>query len=380
MKNSVEINEERLLADFTRLAAIDSESYQERKMADALTQELTGLGFTVCEDDAGAKIGGNAGNLYAFLPGELPGEPILFSGHMDTVKPGIGKQAVIHDDGRITSCGDTVLGSDDLACIAPVLEGVRAVLESRLPHRDLEIVFSVCEELYCEGIKVFDFSKLSARHAYVLDMSGFPGAAALSAPTILSFEAEILGKSAHAGFEPEKGIHAIRIMSEAIAALPQGHLDSETTFNIGYIGGGSQTNIVPASCICRGEVRSSCHETALAAAARAREVLEQIAAQYGASCRFETKIHIRAYQTEPSDICVRRFQKVCGELGLSGDLTATFGGSDNNVFAQHGITGIVLSCGMNQVHTVQEYTSREELAAAAQMAAALCLLEEDTLQ
>ena len=110
----IQINEARIRAEFDELARIDSESFGEREMADRLKEKLAELGIQAKEDDTAEKIGGNAGNLFGTLKGGLSGTPILLSGHMDTVAPGIGKKPVFHEDGTITSDGTTVLGADDL--------------------------------------------------------------------------------------------------------------------------------------------------------------------------------------------------------------------------------------------------------------------------
>ncbi len=72
------IDRERLTSDFLALAAESSESLDERRVAGLLTEKLRAIGFSVTEDDAGQKLGGNAGNLYGFLKGTLPGPPLLF--------------------------------------------------------------------------------------------------------------------------------------------------------------------------------------------------------------------------------------------------------------------------------------------------------------
>ena len=97
------MNCERLKEEFCKLNEIDSLSFGEREMADYLMPILKKLGFEVYEDDAGIEYNGNCGNLYGILSGELPGEPILLSAHMDTVEPGRGKKAIFHEDGRITT-------------------------------------------------------------------------------------------------------------------------------------------------------------------------------------------------------------------------------------------------------------------------------------
>lgn len=173
------IDEERIRKEFADLVNIDSPSFGERQMAYRIKATLVLLGFQVSEDQAGEHYGSNAGNIYGFLKGTVPGGPILLSAHLDTVQPAFGKKAVFHADGRITSAGDTVLGADDVAGIVEILEGIRHLEEEKIPHKDVEVLFPIAEEVYIKGTEVFDFSRIRAKEAYVLDLSGAPGAAAL---------------------------------------------------------------------------------------------------------------------------------------------------------------------------------------------------------
>ena len=250
--SKIKVNEQRAVDEFQELTAIDAPSFGERQMADRLIVKLKELGFEVEEDNAGKHFGGNAGNLYAYLPGDLPGDPVLLSGHMDTVELSKGKKGIIGEDGVIRSAGKAVLGADDVAGLVEILEGIRSVKEAGVPHRDIEIFFTIAEELYIKGSSVFDFSKVRAKEAYVLDISGPVGSAAYKAPSLISYQVVVTGKASHAGFDPEHGIHAIAIASEAITQISQGHVDEETTCNIGLIEGGSGTNIVPEKCIVKG--------------------------------------------------------------------------------------------------------------------------------
>lgn len=355
------INKKRLTEEFIRLVSIDSLSFKEREMADILKKYLTDLGFMVAEDKAYEYYGGNAGNIYGFLQGNIEGDPVLFSAHMDTVEPGYGKKAIIHEDGRITSDGTTVLGADDLSGIVAILEAVRTIKEKGLPHRSIEVLFTIAEEAYIRGSEVFDYSKIQAKEAYVLDLSGPVGMAALKAPTLISFTAVFKGKAAHAGFAPEEGIHAVSVAAKAITAIRQGRIDEETTVNIGTIKGGIARNIVPENCILEGEIRSLRHDKSLAEVEKIRKIFKETADKAGAGLEFETSFGCIAYEVDINHPVVRRFEKVCRDLGYKTTYVSTFGGSDNNNFARHGITGIVLACGMNQVHSCKEYTHVEEL-------------------
>ena len=365
------INKDRLTADFLSLTTGSAESLDERRAADLLTEKLKMIGFSVSEDDAGQKLGGNAGNLYGFLKGTIPGLPLLFSAHMDTVKPGENKHPVLHEDGTITSDGTTVLGADDAAGIVEILEGIRSAREAGLPHRDIEILFPVAEEIYIQGSGVFDFSRIHAKEAYVLDMSGEVGSAAVRAPSLISFQVTVKGKASHAGFAPKNGIHAIAAAAQAIARLPQGLIDDETTCNIGTITGGTAKNIVPEQCTCTGEVRSFSHEQALLQIANIRQAFSDAADACGALFAMETKEILRSYSVSGDEAVVRRFQRACKELGLAWNLRSTFGGSDNHNFLKAGIRGIVLSSGMQHVHSTEEFVSVEELVRGAALVAAL---------
>jgi tripeptide aminopeptidase len=355
------INQKRMVEEFCKLVSIDAISFEERQMADELTSILNELGFAVTEDQAGEHYGGNSGNLYGFLQGTLEGDPILFSAHMDTVTPGKGKKAVVHEDGAITSDGTTILGSDDLSGIVAILEAVRSIQEQGIPHRSIEVLFPIGEEVYLRGSDVFDYSLIKAKQAYVLDLSGPVGTAALSAPTLVSFETTLHGKAAHAGFAPETGIHAIALAAKAITQITQGRIDETTTVNIGTIEGGKARNIVPDSCILKGEVRSLSHEKALKEAEKIKEVLDAVTKEAGVTHSWETSFGCLAYRIPKEDEVVKRYQEVCDALGYETYYVDTFGGSDNNNFVKNGIQGIVLACGMNKVHSLEEYTHVEEL-------------------
>ncbi len=365
------INRERMIKEFSELVSVDSPSCGEREITDLLAKKLRDIGFEVREDDAAAKFGGNAGNLCAFLPGEIDASPILFCGHTDTVGPCCGKRAVLHEDGRITSAGDTVLGGDDLCGVVEILEGVRHLGEEKLPHRPVEVVLMAGEEVFGKGSKAYDYEgrPFRSKEAYVLDLSGDVGVAALRAPTMIGWRAEVQGKAAHAGFAPETGVNAVLAASAAVAKLVPGWVDEETTMNVATVRGGIADNIVPETCVVTGEVRSLDHEKAYRVIDGIRRTFEESIGKAGLT--FVVDEHLPAYRTPEDHPVVKRFKRACDELGLPGRTTYTLGGSDNNVFALHGITGVVLSCGMRNVHSTREYTQVDDLMKGAALVARL---------
>jgi len=355
------VNKDRLVTEFVQLVAMDSPSFEEMEVGTYVKEQLRALGFEIREDEAGRKNHGSCGNIYGFLKGTKELEPILFCVHMDTVEPARGKTAVIAEDGTITSKGNTVLGADDFAGITAILEALRVVQENNLAHRPIEVLFTTAEEVYSKGIAHFDYSWLKSKEGYTLDLTGPVGMAAYKAPSILAMEIQIKGKAAHAGFAPEEGVHAIAVAAKAISELKLGHIDEETTQNIGIIHGGLMSNIVPESCSIKGEVRSYDHEKAVRETEKTKAVFERFAKEYKAGLEFTVTIGCKAYETPIDDPVVKRFEEACGQLDLPCRMIETFGGSDNNVLATYGFRGIVLATAMNQCHSVKEYTSVNEL-------------------
>lgn len=366
------VNSDRIRREFDKLVSFDSESFYEYEIKEYLKEKLISLGLSVTEDDAFKRLGHenprSAGNLYAILKGNSSGEPVLFSGHMDTVSPGNGKKAVWHPDGTVTSDGTTVLGADDLSGVVAIIEALTVIKEDSLPHPDIEIVFSVAEEPFCKGIAVYDFETLKSKTAYVLDLTGSIGTAAVKAPTVFEFDITVTGRAAHSGFAPEDGINALTIAANALSKLPTGHTDPDTTVNFGVIEGGTGKNIVPPSVHILGEIRSLVHEKAVAGSESIEKTFRDEAEKLGGQVDFKATEAIRAYDIAESEPVRRRFDKAVLELyGKSAEYVTTLGGSDGNHFNKHGISSIVIACAMNDVHTVYENSSLSELTKCAEL-------------
>ena len=375
--HSTYINENRLTEEFVRLTAFDSPSYQERKIAEYVKKELISLGLQVSEDDAAGKLQKEDGtrvlaasNLYARLEGTRTEDmPVLFSAHLDTVNPGIGKKAVIHEDGTITSAKDTVLGADDAAGIAAILEALKAIKENDLPHPPVEILFTVAEEPFCEGSRFIEYDRLRAKEGYVLDLAGDPGLAANEAPSILSMIIEITGKASHAGFAPEEGINALSIAAEALCGTQTGRTKEDLTVNFGTIHGGNGINIVPERVRIEGEIRGISHEQVVSAARQIRETFERAAAKEGGRVSVQMIENIRGYSIPKNSRVVRRFTEAVKAVeGLpEPKLITTFGGSDANRLNENGIETIVVANAMKNCHSTEEYITKEGLIKTAQL-------------
>ncbi|MCL2865610.1 MAG: M20/M25/M40 family metallo-hydrolase [Lachnospiraceae bacterium] len=351
----------RIWNTFKTLTTIDSLSLQERTFCDTLTKELQNLGVETFEDSAGKQLGGNTGNLYGFYPGALKKPPLLLSAHMDTVTPGIGKQAVVDEKGVITSAGKTILGADDVSGIVVILETLKRLKESGQMHRPIELLFTVAEEVYCLGSAIADYNKITAKESYTLDLSGCIGDAANAAPTVLNFIITVKGKAAHAGFAPHKGIHAIKIATDAIAQIELGEPTPGLTVNIGTIHGGLAGNIVPEQCSVTGEIRSLNHQAVLEQWELIQTIFDTTAKKRNGHLDIQGDIKVTAYETPKNSAVVERFVRACQKIDITANIKSTLGASDQNNFALHGIAGIVVSCSMHQVHSTDEFARLDEL-------------------
>ncbi len=350
------INQDRLVKTFMDLVRIDAPSGSESKAADFVARRLRALGLEPRID--------SLHNVTARVRGR--GEPFLLNAHMDSVAPCIGIKPRL-EDGVIKSDGTTVLGADDRAGVAAILEGLAVIQEDRLPHRPLEIAITVQEEVGLGGARGLDFKFFKAKMGAVLDSHGNVGTIIVQSPSHNLIEATIRGKAAHAGVEPEKGISAILVAAEAIAAMPLGRIDEETTANIGVIQGGAARNIIAERCELVGEARSR-RETKLK---RQTDIMVRALERAAKKRRAQVDIQVqRAYSMfrfSPRDAVVREVSTAIERLGRKPVLEVTGGGSDANIFNDKGIACIPLGIGYERIHTTEEFIPIAELGKTAQL-------------
>jgi tripeptide aminopeptidase len=356
MEKTSLINKKRLIGTFLEMVEINSPSFREGPMGDYLEGKLRPLGFRVVRQ----KYDGSF-NILAFKKGPRKGTgPLILSGHMDTIEPTSGIRYTVRN-GIIRSSGSTVLGADDKSAIAQIIEAVTAIGERRIPHGDIEIVLTSAEEKGLHGARNLDFRRIRGRHALVLDSSGPVGRIVVAAPSHITYEMQVTGRPAHAGIEPEKGISAIRVAAEIISGVKDGRIDGETTANIGTISGGTATNVVPKEVHIRGEVRS--HNAATLKAVRNAVFLtaRNVARRHGARLGIQEQKEYNSFRINPDDPFLAFAEEVFGSCGTKTEHVITGGGSDANVFSQHGILALNLSTGMQKVHSHEEFIAVEDL-------------------
>jgi len=349
------VNEKRLIESFMELVKIDSVSGEEKEIADFLVKKLKDLGLEVIIDQAGEKAKSNSGNIIARFKGNIKeATPIMFSAHMDTVVPGKNINPLLKGE-KIVSSGKTILGADDKAAIAALLEVLHIIKKNNISCGDIEIVFSICEEIGLKGAKNLDISELKSQIGFVLDAGGRVGKIITTAPSQNSLEITIYGKAAHAGSNPEEGINAIQVAGFALSRMKLGRIDEETTANIGIISGGKATNIVPDKVTLKGEVRSRNEEKLEKYTEQLKKITEDTAQEFSAKAEVKINKEYYCYNLSTDDRVVKIAMKAAKDMGLQPELCPSGGGSDTNVFNKKGFPSIDLAIGMEKVHTVDEY-------------------------
>lgn len=374
------VDVERLKRTFMRLASLESPSRKEGRLAAHLADLFSReLGAEVFHDSSQRETGSEAGNLVVRIPGRRTATPLFFNAHMDTVEPCKGVK-VVFEHGVFHSDGTTVLGADDKAAIAILVEVARLLEEEGVSHGPIEYVFTVCEEVGLLGAKAFDPSLIQARAGYALDTVD-PDVLINQAPAATRFRIKVLGRASHAGLNPEQGIHAIRIAAEAICRIPLGRLDEDTTANIGVIHGGKATNIVPEEVEVQGEVRS--HDEK-----RLQEVQDGILSAFHGV--------VQAHRPPPHEMATRTGKALpvaqavvfndyprmhvdeahplvvsaldaARALGRDLRVEKSGGGSDANVFNGKGLATVIMGIGMQKVHTTEEFIRLDDMVSTVQL-------------
>jgi tripeptide aminopeptidase len=349
---------QRLQDRFVRLCEIASPTGEERAIADAVAEELRSIGVEVAEDDAAVPARAGAGNLIARVPGRGDGW-LMFSAHLDTV-PHEGPIEVVLDEGVYRSGGETILGADNKAAVAVLLELV-ARLTVEPAELGVELLLTVAEEEGLRGAKAFDLSSLRANAGFVLDHASPIGGVIIASPTHQRITADFTGAEAHAGLRPEDGRSAIAAAAAAIGAMELGRIDDETTANVGLIEGGSATNVVPGSCRLQGEARSVDPNRAAETVAAMSEACMWGASEHGCDADVRIEEEFRSYRTPPDSRALALAEAGLRRAGIEPQRAATGGGSDANAHVAAGFDCLLLANGTEANHTPEERVAARNL-------------------
>jgi tripeptide aminopeptidase len=344
---------------FVHLAGIRSPSLEEREMADAVKDFVRGVGLEAFEDASAALTGGDCGNLIVRLPGRGEGTPIALCAHLDTV-PLDRAPTVIVENGVVRTDGETILGADDKAAVAPLLLVLRDLAQEP-PAVDVEFVFTAAEEIGLQGAKALDPASVAAAAVFVFDSEGEPGTVIAAAPTLKAIAAEFRGVAAHAGIEPQRGRSAIVAAARALATMDLGRIDDETTANAGLIEGGSAVNVVAERCVVRAEARGRDEQKLAAQVAGMVEAITVAAAETGVDVEIEVEEQFHGYAHAVDALPLRIADGALADAGLEARHISSGGGSDANVFNARSLPSLTLGVGFERVHSPHECIRLERL-------------------
>ncbi|KPJ67189.1 hypothetical protein AMJ44_07320 [candidate division WOR-1 bacterium DG_54_3] len=352
------INRRRLIGTFKKLVRIDSLSLKEGRVVRFLQKELRALRLRFYL--AGRVRDGEVGNLVVEVPGRGMKKPrLLLNAHLDTVSPGKNIKP-IERGGYITSDGMTVLGADNKAGVAAILEILRVLKEKKMSHPPLRVIFTVAEEIGLKGAKALPEKVLEVDFGITLD-GGEIEEVIYKAPSQYNLTATILGRAAHAGVRPEEGINAIKVASIAIAKMKLGRIDKETTANIGVIKGGKATNIIPDEVELKGEARSHSLVKLKRQVEHMEKILFRASSKYRARLKLKVEQIYRSFELKKNERVLKLAISALKKSGIRPILRPTGGGSDANIFNLAGIPTIIMGVGADRVHTTSERIAVEDM-------------------
>ncbi len=361
----------RVVHTFLELAALPSPARHEEPVAAYVRGFLDDIGVAWSEDAAAAAIPAGCGNITARIPATAEGTPIFLCSHLDTVALEDDVVPVISAEGRITNERAAILGGDNKAAVAVMLELLRELAHGGMVHAGVEVVFTPCEEIGLLGAKHYNASQLVANYGFVFDHADDIGKVVNAAPTQMSFTARFVGVASHSGIAPELGRSAIRAAAEAIARMPHGRIDTETTVNVGLIEGGTAVNIVPEECTLRGEVRSIDPGSVQQVTQQVLDTLASAANLHNTELHLDVEEAYRGYRFRDSAPVMQHALDALRAEGYEPELVPCGGGSDANIFNAVGMPCVNMCNAMRRIHTRDEYMDAHELDAMLGIARAL---------
>jgi tripeptide aminopeptidase len=374
VRRATDAERERLHLTFETLCRIESPSGHERACADWVKDELGSLGIEVEEDDAGSRVGSDAGNLLARIPGAAGGDGeggVLLCAHLDTV-PLTAPVDPVLADGRWRNANEGILGADNKTAVAILIELARRLRSgAHPPPVAIELLFTVCEEASLGGSRELDVGRLRSRFGYVFDHASPVGEIVLASPTHYRIDAQLRGRAAHAGVRPEAGRSAIAAAATAIAAMRLGRVDSETTANVGVIAGGTSINVVPERCRVEAEVRSLDETKVQDLVTETVDHLQDAA--NATECDLDVTVErmFKGYRTRPRETQVELAERALRACGYEPKHIVTGGASDANSLQAAGFPCTNLADGVERNHQADEAVSVASLEGMFEVAIAL---------
>jgi tripeptide aminopeptidase len=391
-----------LLRRFCDYVRIDTQAKRDRTTCPSTPGQLELARLLVSElADAGladAEMDGN-GYVTASLEPTADGAPVIgLIAHMDTSPdaPGLGVAPLVHrayDGGVIelplgatrldpaampaladkrghdivSASGDTLLGADDKAGVAEIVTALaHLAAHPELPRPALKVCFTPDEEVG-EGATLFDIERFGALCAYTMDGSGLGG---LEDETFSADEAIVTvhGVDVHPGQATGKLVSALRVAAEIVAELPTDRLTPDTTSDReGFIHPYELTGSAARATI-RVIVRDFDEQLMHAHAELLRQTAERVVARHpGATLELDLRYqyrNMRQYLDAVPSVVAAADEAIRSE-GLEPVRIPIRGGTDGSRLSEMGLPTPNIFTGGHEYHSVREWASLQDMAAAA---------------
>lgn len=357
-----------------------------------LVAELRASGLEDAELNEGLSV-------FATLPGDVDAPVVGLISHVDTTPdvPGGGVAPIVHEgwagepivlpgDPRqvldpsrlpalakrvghdiVTSDGTTLLGADDKAGIAEIMAAVAYLAaHPERPRAPIRVAFTVDEEVG-RGAEAFDLDEFGADVAYTLDGADL-GELEIETFSAKSIRVTIRGHSVHPGTAKGKLVNAVKLAADLVASLPRDRLSPETTEDReGYIhphriSGGTEETVV--------EFIARDHDDELLEehVALVRTLAEQVE-QREPRAHVEVEVrdnyrNMRRFIDENPRVVEAALEAI-RRAGVEPTLAITRGGTDGAVLSSQGLPTPNLFTGGQEYHSVREWASVQDMAAAA---------------
>jgi tripeptide aminopeptidase len=366
-----------------RFLAIEGVTGQEKAIGSDVVKSLVEAGVprkAIHFDKANEQIPvpTQTGNLMVTLAGTRPGPRRLFMCHLDTVPLCAGAKPV-RKGNRIVPVGRTALGGDNRTGVAALVTMLAALMERKLPHGPMTVLFTVREESGLWGARFADKSELGDPELGFNFDGGSPKTITIGAVGANDWHVSIFGKASHAGVHPERGVSATIVASLALAEVQKhgwfGKVvrnGKEGTSNVGSIGdasgksAGEATNVVTDFALVHGEARSHDASFVRQITAAYRDAFKNAASQVrdhkgkGARAKFEARLKYHPFRLRPESAVVKAAQTAAQALGWETELRTSNGGLDANWLVRNGVPTVTFGAGQHDIHTVNEYVDVPE--------------------
>src|SRR3954469_22909841 len=390
-----------LLERFLRYVRVDTQSRRDRtqspstpgqlELARILVGELEEIGLEDVALDAN-------GYVTATLPANGDSRPVIgLLAHLDTSPdaPGTGVEPLVHrnyDGGTIelprngtvldpaamptlaekaghdivSSSGDTLLGADDKAGMAAIMAAIaHLAAHPELPRPNLRVGFNPDEEIG-EGATLFDIERFGARCAYTLDGSQ-PGELQDETFSASAVDLTVHGVDVPPGFATGKLVNAIRLAARIVAALPAELTPERTSGREGFLHP-FEVSGDAGRAVLRFIARDFDDDRLAGHVALLRRTAEEIVGSEPRA-RLEVEVrpqypNMRRFLAQHPQVLAAAEQAIRTE-GLEVRRTSIRGGTDGSGLSRRGLPTPNLFTGGHEFHSVREWASLQEMAAAA---------------